>query len=94
MSATDLQNAMLNVIRAEYEHNMAQQLYISSPTWKTVMQAREETKKIINSCVDQLNDDASGLELSQFILELMGQKERSYTEVAIEALKRDLNRIF
>ncbi len=94
MSARDLQNVMLETIRGEYEHNMAQQLYISSPTWKLVMQAREETKKIINSCMDQLHDDASGLELSQFIMELLSQTERTHTEVAIEALKRDLNRMF
>jgi len=94
MSAKQLQNSMLEVIRGEYEHNMAQQLYISSPTWKMVMQAKEETKRVINSCADQLNDNASGLELSQFILELVSKTERSYTEVAIEALKRDLNRIF
>lgn len=93
-SAKDLQNLMLETIRGEYEHNMAQQLYISSSTWKLVMQAKEETKKIINGCTDQLNDDASGLELSQFILELLSKTSKTHTEVAIEALKRDLNRIF
>lgn len=93
-SANELQNSMLDAIRAEYEHNMAQQLYITTPTWKTIMQAREETKKIINGCRGQLKDNASGLELSQFILELVGKTERTYAEVAIEALKRDLNRIF
>lgn len=93
-SAKQLQNLMLEAIRGEYEHNMAQQLYISSPTWKLIREAREETKKVINACADQLNNNASGLELSQFIFELVGKTERSYAEVAIEALKRDLNRIF
>ncbi|MAY82933.1 MAG: hypothetical protein CMP59_02260 [Flavobacteriales bacterium] len=93
-SAKDLQSKMLDAIRGEYEHNMAQQVYISSNTWKMIKQAKEETKKVINSCMDQLNDDASGLELSQFILELISKTERTYSEVAIEALKNDLNRIF
>lgn len=94
MSAKDLQSKMLKNIRDEYDHNMAQQLYIPSKTWKMVKSAREETVKVINSCAEQLNDDATGLELSQFILELIGQVETSPTEVAVEALKRELNRAF
>ncbi len=93
-SAKQLQSTMLEVIRGEYDHNMSQQLYISSQTWKIIKTAREETVKIINSCSEQLNDDSSGLELSQFILELVGKTERTYTEVAIEALKSELNKAF
>lgn len=94
MSAKDLQEKMLKVIRGEYEHNMAQQLYIPSKTWALVKSAREETVKVINSCTEQLNDDSSGLELSQFILELVGRIETTPTEVAIEALKKEVNRSF
>lgn len=93
-SAKQLQSTMLEVIRGEYDHNMSQQLYISSQTWKIIKTAREETVKVINSCSEQLNDDSSGLELSQFILELVGKAERTYTEVAIEALKSELNKAF
>jgi len=94
MTAKDLQNKMLQNIRNEYDHNMAQQLYIPSRTWKLVKSAREETVKVVNSCAEQLNDDSTGLELSQFILELVGQVDSSPTEVAIEALKKELNRAF
>ena len=94
MSAKDLQENMLKVIRGEYEHNMAQQLYIPSKTWALVKSAREETVKVINSCTEQLNDNSSGLELSQFILELVGRIETTPTEVAIEALKKEVNRSF
>lgn len=94
MSAKDLQTTMLAVIRSEYDHNMAQQLYIPTRTWKLIKSAREETVKVINSCAEQLNDDSSGLELSQFILELVGKIETTPTEVAIEALKNELNKAF
>ncbi len=94
MNAKTLQANMLQVIRQEYEHNMAQQLYISSGTWKLVKSAREETVKVINGCTEQLNDDASGVQLSQFILELVGQTAKLPTDVAIEALKNDVTRSF
>lgn len=94
MSAKDLQAAMLKVIRDEYEHNMAQQLYISSRTWRLIKTAREETVKVINSCVEQLNDNSSGLELSQFIIELVAKIEKTPTDVAIEAVRGEINRSF
>ncbi len=94
MSAKNLQTIMLENIRSEYDHNMAQQLYIPTRTWKLVKSAREETVKVINSCAEQLNDDASGLQLSQFILELRGRVDKSPTDVAIEALKKEVNRSF
>jgi len=94
MSAKLLQASMLQIIRSEMDHNMAQQLYIQTRTWKLAKSAKEETVKLINSCAEQLNDDASGLELSQFILELVGKVETTHTEVAIEALKNEVNKVF
>lgn len=94
MNAKQLQLAMLTTIRTEYDHNIAQQLYIPGNTWKLIKSAKEETVKVINSCSDQLKDNASGVELSQFILELVGKIERQPTDVAIEALVREVNRSF
>ena len=94
MSAKTLQAKLHATIRQEYEHNIAQQLYISAAVWKMVKSSKEETIKVINNCADQLNDDASGLELSQFVLELVGQVETTPTEIAIEALKKELNQVF
>lgn len=94
MSAKELQNALLASIRSEYDHNVSQQLYISSKTWALIKSTREENVKVINSCAEQLKDDASGLELSQFLLELVGQMEKMPTDVAIEALKNEVNKAF
>ena len=94
MSSTKLQSTMLQIIRSEYDHNMAQQLYIPSKTWRLVKASREETVKIINSCADKLEKDSSGLQLSQFIFELIGKVEITPTEIAIEALKAEVNKVF
>ncbi|MEX2379887.1 MAG: hypothetical protein WD530_04050 [Vicingaceae bacterium] len=94
MSAKDMQIQMLSTIRSEYEHNMAQQLYISSKAWKMVVTAKEENIKVINSCAEQLDKDASGMDLSRFILEVVGKLEKTPTEVAIEAIKREISYLF
>ncbi|KAA3651620.1 MAG: hypothetical protein DWP98_02650 [Bacteroidetes bacterium] len=94
MSAKELQNALLTTIRSEYDHNVSQQLYIPTKTWGLIKSSREENVKVINSCAEQLKSDASGLELSQFLLEVVGKTEKMPTDVAIEALKNEVNRTF
>lgn len=94
MSAKELQNALLAAIRSEYDHNVSQQLYIPTKTWNLIKSTREENVKVINSCAEQLKDDASGLELSRFLLELVGKMDKMPTDVAIEALKKEVNRAF
>ena len=94
MSAKALQSKMHSIIREEYEHNVALQLYIPNSTWKMIRSSKEETIKVINKCADQLNDGASGMELSQFILELVGKVEIMPTDIAIDALKKEVNQAF
>lgn len=94
INAVEMQRQMLSTIRSEYEHNMAQQLYISSKAWKMVVTAKEENIKVINSCAEQLGKDASGMDLSRFILEVVGKSEKTPTDVAIEAIKREISYLF
>ncbi|MDB4061530.1 hypothetical protein N8371_02160 [Vicingaceae bacterium] len=94
MSAKVLQSKMHATIREEYEHNIALQLYIPNRTWKIVRSSKEETVKVINNCADQLNNGASGFELSQFILELVGKVETTPTDIAIDALKNEVVKAF
>lgn len=93
-SAKELQKKMLATIRQEYEHNMVQQLYIPSNTWKMVIVAKEESIKVINTCAEKLAKDATAMDLSQFILKVMSQSKHSPTEVAIEAVKREVRYLF
>jgi len=93
-SAKALQSELLKMIRNEYEHNLSQQVYISSKTWQMVKTAKEETIKTINYSADQMNEDSSAMDLSRFILELSSKVEQLPTDVAIEALKREINYTF
>ena len=40
-TAIQLHAALLTVIRAEYEHNVAQQIYVSEEAWEVVKNAKE-----------------------------------------------------
>ncbi len=45
MSAAQLQSELVQSIRSEFEHNLSQQLYVSTKVWEMVRNAREETTR-------------------------------------------------
>ena len=94
MPAKMMQAEFLKAIREEYDHNVAQQLFISPLGWKMVRDAKEETIKIINIAGNQLEATATGMELSSKILELVAEIGELPNEIVVEQLKSELQRLF
>lgn len=63
MNVLDLQKALVNSIREEFEHNLSQQIYISANTWAMVTAARQSMIQLIGETASELpsNDQASRL---------------------------------
>lgn len=88
----ELRALLLSSIRAEFEHNLSQQIYLSSDVWIKICHAKEDTIRIINISSGKLADDAPGIELVTSILEeTAGQ---SPVTSAMEALKEEIRLVF
>jgi len=93
-SAAQLHQELLTSIRAEYEHNLTQQVYVSKGAWEAVKRAKEETIKLINIAATKVNDTSKGVELSKTILELSMQMDKIPTQVAIDFIKEEARTFF
>lgn len=93
MSAPQLHTAMLNTIRSEFEHNLSQQIYMSTQAWEVVRNARSNMIKIINSEAEKLPPDSSGMALSKRLLEKIMELEKEPTRVAIDYVKNEIARM-
>jgi hypothetical protein len=91
LPARAMQHELLQNIRQEYEHNLAQQIFISEEAWSRVQSSKEEVLKIINMAATKLEDDANGNDLSKSIFEITAQLKSQPTESAISFLKKELN---
>jgi len=96
MTAAALHVELLKIIREEYTHNMSQQIYISPNSWKELIKGKEETIQLINTSINQINENANGIELSAKIFERVAQHKVSPTEKArnsiIKEFQRSMNR--
>lgn len=94
LPAAALQMQLLEAIRSEYEHNMAQQMFISQPTWDLVRKSKDETVKIVHLAGQQLEPTATGMDLSSKIFEIVGEIGEMPSEIAVKALKEEVQALF
>lgn len=94
MTARQLQSDLIVTIRAEYEHNLTQQLYVSSEIWDSIKLTKEKVIKIINIATVQVGSDATGSELSKKVFEILLSLESSPTQVAINQIKKEVSQYF
>ena len=80
---------LLQNVREEFEHNLAQQLYVSNTTWNAVVNAKEELVNQINTTFEQLKEEEDVSILAQSLVAL----PNPVVEQAIAVLKRDFERL-
>jgi hypothetical protein len=94
LPAKALQAEFLKAIREEYDHNVAQQLFVSPQGWQMVKNSKEETIKIINIAGNQMQPTSTGMDLSAKVFELVAEIGQLPSEITTEYLKKELQDLF
>lgn len=84
---------LLSTIRAEYEHNLTQQLYVSTHAWEAVKNARTYMIHLINTSFENINPDEPSLSLSRIIMDKVMNQSVSLISEAIKIIKDELNQL-
>ncbi|MBU0490102.1 MAG: hypothetical protein KKA07_18250 [Bacteroidetes bacterium] len=93
-SAQSFQLELIAAVRSEFEHNLSQQVYISSTGWEMVKNAKEEILKLINTSMGQLKDGDDSKDLSRVIFEQIMVSKQGPTNEATEYLKQEIRKLF
>jgi hypothetical protein len=94
LTAKQLQAELLAAIRAEFDHNLSQQVYISSESWERIKNVRSNIISLINMAAQQIEPNASAYTLSQKILDMVMEHKSSLTAPALEMLKKEIQEIY
>lgn len=94
LPAKALQADFLKAIREEYDHNVAQQLFVSPQGWQMVKNSKEETIKIINIAGNQMDATSTGMDLSAKIFEIVAEVGQLPSEITVDYLKKELQELF
>lgn len=81
--------ALLQSVEEEFEHNLAQQLYVSNDAWMAVKSAKEELVNQINATFDKTDDGTEVALIAQALVAL----PNPFIDQAILMLKKEFNEI-
>ena len=86
MTKNDFQFSLLQNVQDEFEHNLAQRLYVSEETWHLISLAKEEVMQNINAVFN----DNPGAELS-LIAQKLASFDNPMVEKAVKSIKCEFN---
>ena len=94
MEARQLQKEMLSLIRAEFEHNLSQQIYMSDKAWDIASSAKENVVKLINLASQNVAPEAPAMELANKIMESWMKVNPTPTQTAVAYIKNEVKTVF
>ncbi len=94
MTVPELQMAMVMTIRMEFEHNITQQLYVSTESWGLIQVVTEEMLTVYNSLAQRMIN-ASSNDYARAIFEyFLSNDQVMPTQKAVDALKSEAMLMF
>lgn len=94
ISARDMQMLLTRSIKEEFDHNITQQIYVSSDSWTAVKNLKEQNMLVVNQLAKALPPNATGLDLNKLLLEfLMTDKKGQLHEVVSEVLSFEAKKL-
>jgi hypothetical protein len=94
VSAREFQLRLLADIRNEYDHNVAQQIYMSESVWNLIKSAKENLIIIINEAASEMRAEATALDLSKKIFEKVNDMNIDPLAHALSELKKEIQIVF
>ena len=96
ITAPEFHRLLQQEIRAEYEHNLAQQLYLSPDAWTAVKEAKETVLTMVNRAFHGIQNPAQarGTELAKRILEGLMMDGAEPTAQALAVVKNEAAGLF
>lgn len=86
----ELQLAITHNIRSEFEHNLSQQIYISSDAWNLIVSAKDELIKATGMIAQKVSPDTAAPQVARIILEAIANSGQMLpNQTALEFLKHE-----
>jgi hypothetical protein len=93
-NAKELQTLLLHEIREEYNHNLAQQIYISSDAWEQVSNAMNKVVSIVNQAAGSIPADAPPTDLAKTIMAKVIETTEQPSTHALKFIKNEVQMLF
>lgn len=93
ISAAVFLRDLQQTLRDEYEHNLTQQIYVSTEAWKKLNESRNAVNQLLDLAYQKVGENGTGVQLSSVLFEILSRAGVSPTAEAIEILKAEARQL-
>jgi len=94
VSAAELHSIIVAEIRNEFQHNITQQIYVSSRAWTLVTRVKDDTLGVVTNAVKALPETATSLDLSKTVLAHLSHLGDNPYDIALKIIREDIEGLF
>jgi hypothetical protein len=89
-----MQQLLSETIKQEFDHNLSQQIYVSTQAWEAIRTLKDQNIHLINQVAGVLPNEANGLDLCKKILDfLMGQQQGNMHTLVQDVISNEAKKI-
>ena len=93
-SVKEMQSLLTQSVKQEFEHNITQQMYVTSEAWDAIRNLKEQNLLVINQVASYLPAEATGHDLNKSLLEVLMQNPKaSLHNVVSDALSFEAKKL-
>ena len=94
ISSRQMQQALVEAIKTEYEYNLSQQIYVTPEAWRAVNNLKEQNIYIVNQLASSLPFQALAMDLNKQIIDyLMSNPKAALHNIVLEAINFEAKKI-
>jgi hypothetical protein len=94
LTCRQMQMALIDSIKQEYDYNISQQIYVSPEVWRAVNNLKEQNIYIINQLASTLPAQASGMDLNKHIIDyLINNSNASLHTIVLDAINFEAKKL-
>jgi len=89
-----LHKKLLEELRNEYNHNLSQQVYISTKSWAAVKKSVQDITTLINKAAEGMDVNSKSIDLAKRIFDFSVSLKQDPTSHAIKMIKGEVQQFF
>lgn len=93
LTVKETEHLFIESIRAEFEHNVSQQIYLSDASWEAVSTAKEQVIHYIHITASKLSPSENGRLLSQQLLSQPFHESHNPVKIALDILNNESDKL-
>lgn len=94
MSCIEAQSKLLSYIRAEFDHNLSQQIYVGDEVWEAIKAVHDNMIKLVNTTAQHFSPDEPATKMAEVIIRMYNELDENPSSVALSLLKSETHQLF